>query len=357
MKLRILQQVFLALFLPVTLMAQSASVVTDVTTFSFTQDNQTFREDFNSYRGSLETLPEHFFVTWDEDRTENPFTGTGKFNTADPDESYGGFVAYTADDENFSFGIREREPVDLRDSRLFFAFTNNTGAPIHTFKVSYEVEAWFIGDRRNRIRLKYDRALEYDDEDRDTFEEDIFSTDNPSDVTTVGAKVNGSLENNRVVVTDIVDIREVDMGTGNNFTALADGRTAYFRWQFSNADGDGGSLRSGLAINNIMVSLDLDAPTSADDQLEMADRFELRQNYPNPFNPVTVIGFQLPVNSQVRLAIYDLLGREVAVPVDGHLSAGSHEITFDASSLNSGIYLYRLETPAGVLNRKMTLVK
>jgi len=336
-------------------MAQSAGITSDVAPFSFTEENQTFRENFNDYRGTAETLPDYFFVEWDEGRAENPFSGVGDFNTTDPETGYGAFTAYTADNQNFSFGIRERVPVDLRDSRLFFTFTNNTGGPIHTFKISYEVEAWFIGDRRNRIRLKFDDRLE--DDDRDTFEEDIFSTDNPSSVTEVGTKVDGSLESNRVVVTDIIDIRDIDRGDGRLFTALADGRTAYFRWQFSNADDDGGTLRSGLAINNVLISLDLDVPTDAEVASEQPDRFELLQNYPNPFNPATVIGFQLPESSQVRLAVYDLLGREVAVPVNGRLASGYHQVDFDASDLPSGIYLYRLETPAGVINRKMTLLK
>ena len=84
---------------------------------------------------------------------------------------------------------------------------------------------------------------------------------------------------------------------------------------------------------------------------------ELAQNYPNPFNPATSIGFTLPEASDVRLEVFDVTGRRVAVLVDGHKPAGRHHVTFDAGTLSSGVYLYRLRTEAGVKNRKMTLIK
>jgi hypothetical protein len=80
-------------------------------------------------------------------------------------------------------------------------------------------------------------------------------------------------------------------------------------------------------------------------------------NFPNPFNPVTTIRFGLPATALVRVAVYDMLGREIKVLVDGAMPAGFHEVTFDAGSLASGLYLYRLETPEGVQVRPMTLLK
>ena len=81
------------------------------------------------------------------------------------------------------------------------------------------------------------------------------------------------------------------------------------------------------------------------------------QNYPNPFNPSTQIGFTLPESAQVSLAVYDVLGRQVQLLLDGAMEAGSHEVTFDASDLPSGTYLYRLETPQGTLVRTLLLAK
>jgi hypothetical protein len=71
--------------------------------------------------------------------------------------------------------------------------------------------------------------------------------------------------------------------------------------------------------------------------------FALDQNYPNPFNPSTKIAFQLAVDSKVSLKIFDVLGQEVATLVNTNLVAGSHNVNFDASALNSGVYLYRIE--------------
>jgi endoglucanase len=70
--------------------------------------------------------------------------------------------------------------------------------------------------------------------------------------------------------------------------------------------------------------------------------FQLSQNYPNPFNPTTVVRYQLPVASGVRLVIYDLLGREVAVLVDEMRDAGVHEVKFDGTGFSSGAYFYRM---------------
>lgn len=100
--------------------------------------------------------------------------------------------------------------------------------------------------------------------------------------------------------------------------------------------------------------------TSIADGSEMPDQFKLDQNYPNPFNPATVIRFTIGVEQatgHTRLSVYDLLGRRVAVLADGQLAAGTHHVTFDASRLASGIYLYRLESGGEMLNRKMLLLR
>lgn len=81
------------------------------------------------------------------------------------------------------------------------------------------------------------------------------------------------------------------------------------------------------------------------------------QNYPNPFNPVTRIDFALNETKDVRLEVYDILGRKVATLVDERLNMGFHSVSFDGSGLASGVYLYRIITDQTVLSKKMVLVK
>jgi hypothetical protein len=85
--------------------------------------------------------------------------------------------------------------------------------------------------------------------------------------------------------------------------------------------------------------------------------FELAQNYPNPFNPTTTIAFSLPTAGKVKLDVYNVLGQTVTTLVNGQMSAGTHEVDFDASSLSSGVYFYRLSTELATETRKMVLLK
>ena len=100
-----------------------------------------------------------------------------------------------------------------------------------------------------------------------------------------------------------------------------------------------------------------DTATSDEDDAVVPERVTLESNYPNPFNPSTSIAFALPSAAQARLAVYDLLGREVAVLVDGAMQAGRHEVRFDAGSLASGMYLYSLDAGQERLTRTMLLMK
>lgn len=99
--------------------------------------------------------------------------------------------------------------------------------------------------------------------------------------------------------------------------------------------------------------------TSNDDELlETPTTVSLNQNYPNPFNPSTIISYTLDSSTNVKLNVYDITGRKVATLVNGRQTAGAQEVRFDASSLASGVYIYRLETATGVtLSKKMILIK
>ncbi|HMB93893.1 MAG TPA: right-handed parallel beta-helix repeat-containing protein [Rhodothermales bacterium] len=94
-----------------------------------------------------------------------------------------------------------------------------------------------------------------------------------------------------------------------------------------------------------------------EEETEVPDAFHLAPNYPNPFNPETTIGFTVPQQAQVRLVVYDLLGREVAVLVDGGHPAGIHTVRFDARALPSGMYLYRMQAGSYSETRAMVLLR
>ncbi len=87
------------------------------------------------------------------------------------------------------------------------------------------------------------------------------------------------------------------------------------------------------------------------------ENYSLSQNFPNPFNPQTVINYNIPQNGNVKITIYDGLGRLVNTLIDQNQNAGSHEVTFNASSFATGIYFYKLESGSFVETKKMTLIK
>jgi len=85
--------------------------------------------------------------------------------------------------------------------------------------------------------------------------------------------------------------------------------------------------------------------------------YQLNQNYPNPFNPKTTIKFGLPKSADVKLVVYDITGREVAVLVSEFRTAGNYSIDFDASSLASGVYFYKITAGSFTDVKKMVLIK
>ena len=85
--------------------------------------------------------------------------------------------------------------------------------------------------------------------------------------------------------------------------------------------------------------------------------FKLEQNYPNPFNPLTQITYYIPVESHVKLKVFNVLGNEVATLVDEEKPAGEYSVKFNASGLSSGVYIYRLQTNYSTITKKMTYLK
>jgi hypothetical protein len=86
-------------------------------------------------------------------------------------------------------------------------------------------------------------------------------------------------------------------------------------------------------------------------------KYILGQNYPNPFNPTTTIDFSIPKAGYVNLTIFNVLGQKIATLIDGNRNAGNYSVRFDAGNLSTGWYIYRLQTEANVMARKMLLIK
>ena len=86
-------------------------------------------------------------------------------------------------------------------------------------------------------------------------------------------------------------------------------------------------------------------------------RFDLEQNYPNPFNPVTKIEYSVPVNSNITIKVFDILGNEICTLFDGKRKPGNYEVTFNGSRLSSGIYLYQMISDHFMKTKKLVFLK
>ncbi|MBP3193746.1 T9SS type A sorting domain-containing protein [Natronogracilivirga saccharolytica] len=144
-------------------------------------------------------------------------------------------------------------------------------------------------------------------------------------------------------------------------------------WDFGDGDEEFHPLR-GLAISSDGQTMvagsfggqglqkftrdELPEPTAGEEfRAETPEGYVLEQNYPNPFNPDTQIRFEIPESGMATLKVYDMLGREVTTLVNEHMDAGQHQVTFDATGLASGTYIYRLEVGGVELTRQMSFIK
>ncbi len=147
------------------------------------------------------------------------------------------------------------------------------------------------------------------------------------------------------------DIPESGPGEANarsyTVTELTNGLEYVFHVRALNEHGGGLPAEATVTLPGIVSS----------ESEELPAEVMLSANYPNPFNPETTIRYALPQAGQVRLVVYDLLGHEVAVLVDGLQSAGDHTVRFGAGDLPSGAYVYRLQAQGKTIVRTMILVK
>ncbi len=153
-------------------------------------------------------------------------------------------------------------------------------------------------------------------------------------------------------------------------SALSAERQAWEKIGFVNGNGNSNSPKSYSFLDNNVTTgkylyrlkqIDNDGQFEYSKTVEVnfnaPKKFELSQNYPNPFNPTTTISYNIPEASNVKLTIYNLLGQEIKTLVNGFKEAGVHTVNFNASELNSGLYIYKLQAGSYTQTRKMTLIK
>lgn len=156
------------------------------------------------------------------------------------------------------------------------------------------------------------------------------------------------------------DINYLALTPSRNPTA---GNVAYLYYPFSNganwARFDGITVGDEAIFEGTVhpIRAEFVVSTSAEETSELPTAVTLSQNYPNPFNPSTSISYALPKTMQVRLAVYDALGRRVATLVDGVQPSGAHEVQLEAGNWASGVYFYTLETEAQIVSKRMVLMK
>lgn len=127
--------------------------------------------------------------------------------------------------------------------------------------------------------------------------------------------------------------------------------TSYY-WRVTASNDSGSSSYSAWATLRTG-----DQVVAVEESRNVPTEFALEQNFPNPFNPTTVVRFQLPAVSHVRLVVSDLLGREVAILMNEMKAPGNHSVRFDATGLSSGVYFSRLTAGQHVGTIKMVLAK
>ncbi len=116
-------------------------------------------------------------------------------------------------------------------------------------------------------------------------------------------------------------------------------------------------LEAGLAIRFTTYPPESAIPVKDENGTPLPSSFKMYPVYPNPFNPSATMKFDLPSSANLRISLFDILGREVAVLMDGEVHAGQHRVVFDGSQLSSGMYFVQMEASSFKSVRKVMLLK
>ena len=131
----------------------------------------------------------------------------------------------------------------------------------------------------------------------------------------------------------------------------AAGNNVLFTWSDARNDGDGYDIYGSIFKLSILTDVNEKIKNN------LTNSFYLFQNYPNPFNPITTIRYEIPKQSKVELVVYNILGDEVAVLINGEKVPGSYDVKFDGSKLASGVYFCRLKVGEYSQTKKIVLLK
>ncbi|MEZ4699233.1 MAG: DUF839 domain-containing protein [Rhodothermales bacterium] len=238
------------------------------------------------------------------------------------------------------FGLRSPDNLDWADNGLIYAQEDrSTSIGVFGGTSGMEASIWEINPKTGKLRriAQVDRAhVPADQTDTDPTDIGNWETSGILDVTSLFKTAKGE----RLLALDV------------QAHSLSDGRIAE-----NNLVQGGQLLLLSRSKAETASSMDADAEATLHVAAETPTAFDLEANYPNPFNPTTTIAFSLPETAQVRLTVFDAIGRTVATLASGELPAGRHEVTFDATGFASGLYYYRLETPSHAVVRQMSLLK
>lgn len=244
-------------------------------------------------------------------------------------------------------------PGNLASASLTYAWSNGAPSPLLTAELDTSrgnlflwrkegmmLEAYIFGDGSgNQVRFLVDDSVE------------AFPS-GPPDHREVSPWVTLSWVGWRLVEWDC-ERDSVGQWTGNG---LLEGMLRLRGVQLRRGPG-GGAATGRIYVDQLQLAKKVGVVAVPLTVTVLPVRFELYQNFPNPFNPETVVSFQLSAVSDVRLVVYDLLGREVAMLVNERKTAGRYDVKFDGSRLSSGVYIYRLTAGNSVETRKMVLTK
>ena len=134
-------------------------------------------------------------------------------------------------------------------------------------------------------------------------------------------------------------------------------KKALYNYRSIETEGSWGIHNTGLVRKLLQDAIGRMNLTKIENSNEVPTEYILSQNYPNPFNPSTIISFSIPEASEVKLVIYDALGKQITSLVDETLSQGNYKVDWNAHGYTSGVYFYKLETSNFVKIKKMLLVK